>query len=52
VERQLNRSAGVVSLAQRSGRSSIEASPYPARASGHPVCACASLGAASIEASP
>src|SRR5947199_139539 len=42
VARQLNRSwrAGVVSSAKsRACRSSIEASPYRARASCHPVCA-------------
>ena len=38
--------AGVVSSAETFLRASIEASPYRARASRHPVCACASLGAA------
>src|SRR5437879_1250441 len=39
-------SAGVVSSAETFLRASIEASPYRARASRHPVCACASVGAA------
>ena len=46
------RSAGVVSLARTFRRSSIEASPCRARASRHPVCAFAPLGAASLDASP
>ena len=37
--------AGVVNSAKRFGRTSIEASPYRARASRHPACALASLGA-------
>src|SRR5437870_3537977 len=37
--------AGVVSSANRFGRSFIKASPYRARASRHPVCAFASLSA-------
>jgi len=41
------RSAGVVSLAGTSRRAFIEASPYRAGASRHPVCAVASLGASS-----
>ena len=36
---------GVVSLAKTFRRASIEASPCRTRASRHPVCACASLGA-------
>src|SRR5437870_11863841 len=47
VARQLNISwrAGVVSSALLFGRSSVEASPYRACASRHPVCAVAWLGA-------
>ena len=39
------RSAGVVSSAEGFRRSSIEASPYRARASRHPVCADSPLAA-------